>query len=242
MFEEGVAQLDAPAPPKFSDENASSPPLMTLAEWVGGEDIDDELPKSDIISFAFLRLVVALFVLGALFAWKSRSNKPFPLLWGGTGAAATFTCVADEGCCARICPLSAACEGMEDVLADDCEGYAREGLALLADCEESPNAPPSRSIADGLLAVVGLAWTAGASALGLVTGGAGAAEPGTAKVSGSGIGPSIAQRLLSYFERMNCSILLLMGRRKSLFSLDSLKGGADLGSSQVVTTYCSGGE
>lgn len=64
-------------------------------------------------------------------------------------------------------------------------------------------------MAEGLLVVDDLVLgAAAASGVGLVACAARGDDPATDRVSGSGIGPSIAQRLLSYFERINCSILL----------------------------------
>lgn len=114
--------------------------------------------------------------------------------------------------CILGCALVGTAEGGAGVLPDGGEGYARDGLALLlvgAEAEpDSPNAPPRRSIAEGLDAAGDLIFGEVADAVeGLVTC-AGVAADGAPSVSGSGIGPSMAHRLLSYFERMNCSILL----------------------------------
>lgn len=98
-----------------------------------------------------------------------------------------------------------------EVLEEGGDVNESEGLALFDVRGEepvSPKAPPRRSMAEGLLFTGALALEgAAASTLGLVTCVGVADELDAVSVSGSGIGPSIAQRLLSYFERMNCSIL-----------------------------------
>lgn len=88
LFVEGVAQLEAPAPPRLSEANASRP-LLGAADCCCGDDIGAALPKSDRMSFAFLRPVVALVVLGAGGALKSRSNSPLAVLCAGSAAALT---------------------------------------------------------------------------------------------------------------------------------------------------------
>lgn len=91
---------------------------------------------------------------------------------------------------------------------------------LNAELEEagntSSNAPASKSIADCFEVVAG-ALLVGDRVLStvsdwredaVVVDWLGSDEAGSPSVAGSGTGPSIAHRLLSYFERMNCSILL----------------------------------
>jgi hypothetical protein len=77
---------------------------------------------------------------------------------------------------------------------------------------DSPKAPPRRSMAVDLEVEGDLTFGEVAPVLevGLVTGAEAGSAPGRTILSGSGMGPSIAHRLLSYLERMNCSILLLV--------------------------------
>lgn len=78
VFDAGAPQPEAP--PKFKEAKASKPPPVLLLLFCnGGDDTVDGLPKSDMISFAFLRGAEALFVLAAAGALKSKSKSPLPL-------------------------------------------------------------------------------------------------------------------------------------------------------------------